>query len=878
MKTKATDKLVNKRHILIEQFLCGEAPDFLEKHAALVDEYLFAIFEQSLSAQKMTVSGYPFAMVALGGYGRKEHCIHSDIDLLILFENEIPPEVEAFIQELLYPLWDAGFEVGYAVRTILDSLTMAFERFDILTTVLDARFICGASLIYSRFMEQFREQLAENHLGSTLKYLYENGEKRHFDHGDSTYRIAPDLKSGFGGLRDYHTLLWYAKIKSNIKTRKELIYDSFLSHMEYETLEESLGAIWKTRNFLHHTIGRKCDTLHFEYQDQLAALLGYSSGNGQPAVEFFLGDLHAKMDFLKQINQFTFENIRHSLQSRRKGSKTVPTGIDGLVINKNRLYFSNTVIVMQTPALLLKIFLESGQRKIPLSVTSRRIISEFAHLMDDTVVSDPENIAVFKKILALSFWEFNVLNVMLTTGLLEKFIPEFSAIVHKIQFNHYHLFPVDKHSIRCVQLVNGFRKPGNDQAAPRLYHAIFREIRDKTTLLFAALLHDIGKSEPDKEHSKTGAAMAEKILSRFDLTKQQIQDCTFLIENHLFLIKTATRRDISDEETVIFVANKIQKVTRLRMLYLLTVADSKATGPKAWNQWTENLLMDLFLKTMSMLKKGDLVSRKTQKMIEKKKESVLQMTRDKWEKQEIISVLNNMSQRYLLYVSDQDIVRHIQLFFDLKDRDFTWHISKEDNSDIRSVCICGREKPGVYSKIAGVFFVNDLDIVASQAYAFGNGFILDIFKVLPPKDTYFEKEKWGRVKKDLSCALEDERFLDHAFSRIPEKIHVSYGKTPQPNAIKIDNDASSFFTIIEIFTYDFPGLLFVLTNALYQNRANVDAAMISTKVDQVVDVFYIRDIENDRKIESEQRLEQIQKTILETLPKIERKETVHEKN
>jgi len=188
----------------------------------------------------MVVSGNPFAIIALGGYGRKEQCIHSDIDLLILFDRSVPPEVETFVQELLYPLWDARFEVGYAVRTIEECIDMSFERFDILTTVLDARFICGASLVYSSFMETFRSRLSGKRLKDTLNYLFEHGKKRLKDFGDSTYLVAPDLKSGFGGLRDYHTLLWYSKIKSNIKFRRDLEYYGFLSNFEYASLEDSL--------------------------------------------------------------------------------------------------------------------------------------------------------------------------------------------------------------------------------------------------------------------------------------------------------------------------------------------------------------------------------------------------------------------------------------------------------------------------------------------------------------------------------------------------------------------------------------------------------------------------------------------------------------
>ncbi len=877
MDKKNTDIFIKKREALIGQFLSGDEPEFLEKHAFVLDEYFFTVFEKSITARKMTMAGTPFAIIALGGYGRQEHCIHSDIDLLILFEKIVPPEVEAFLQELLYPLWDGRFEVGYAVRNVNECLEMAFDRFDILTTILDARFICGASLIYTSFMEKFRSDLAAKHLKHTLNYLYEHGEKRHFDFGDSTYLIAPDLKSGFGGLRDYHTLLWYAKIKSGIKTRRDLEYYGFLSHFEYSSLTESLTDIWKIRNFLHFITKRKCDTLYFEYQTELAGLLGYRFKNLQPDVERFLGDLHKRLDFLKQINQIAFEDILGNTRIGKVTTESIPTKTDGLVIKNRRLYFINTVVILQKPDLLLKIFLESGLRKIPLSIEARRIVSEFLHLVDDEIKNNIDCIKIFKKIMSQSYWEFNVLNVMLGTGILEKLIPEFSALVNKIQYNHYHLFPVDKHSIRCVQIINSF-KDYRGSATKSLYYSVFKEVRNKNLLFFTALLHDIGKSDPAKEHSKTGAKIAKPIFERFGFNSTEVKDAVFLIENHLILIKTATRRDISDEETAVYMAHKIGKIRLLRMLYLLTVADSQATGPKAWNDWTENLLKDLFLKTMGVFKKGELASKKTQRLIDKRKKNVLELLKERWPEVEINKQLESMPKRYLANVPAQSIVSHINLHRNLKGKDFIWQISKENDSDIRTISICGKDKPGFYSKIAGVFFLNNLDIVASQAYSFGEEHVMDIFKVKPPKDRIFEKEKWEKAQEDLVHAINDDHFLDNALDKIPQEIQVSSGKNPKPNTIRIDNEISSFFTIIEVFTYDFPGLLFSITNALYRSHTNVNVAMVATKVDQVVDVFYVKSLANDAKIESEQELALIKKAILESLPHITAKEMNNEKS
>ncbi|WP_027362611.1 [protein-PII] uridylyltransferase [Desulfospira joergensenii] len=877
MENTQADRLIQKKEDLIQDFLKGEQINLLETLTSFLDEYFYSLFEKSIAARKMVVSGNPFAIIALGGYGRQEQCIHSDIDLLILFEKKIPPEVEAFVQELLYPLWDARFEVGYAVRSIDECIDMSFERFDILTTVLDARFLCGASLIYFDFLEKFRAQLTSKHMKKTMTYLMDQGRKRLEDFGDSTYLVAPDLKSGFGGLRDYHTLLWYAKIKSNIKTRRDLEYYGFLSNFEYAALEQSLGYLWDIRNRLHYITNRKCDTLHFEYQQEVAGLLPRKNRTGHSDVEVFLGELHARMEFIKQMNQITVEDIMSSARPQKEAEASRPARTEGLIIRKRRLYFANTVVILQKPELLLKIFLESGQTRVPLSIEARRVVSEFLHLVDDEIRSDPACVKIFKRILALSFWEFNVLNVMLSTGILEHFIPEFSAVKDKIQYNHYHLFPVDKHSIRCVQVVNSFKEPGTSMIH-NLYSGVFREVRNKNVLLVAALLHDIGKSDPAKEHSKRGAKIAAPILDRLGFNESEKNDVLFLIEHHLLMAKIATRRDISDEETAIFLANQVGKIRLLRMLFLLTVADSKATGPKAWNDWTENLLKDLFLKTMGIIKTGELASKKTQRIIDRKKRDVLSLLRESWREDEVKQLLDAMSRRYLLYVEPRNIVDHVNLHRNLGDRNFSWQISSEDNSDIRTVSICGRDKPGFYSKIAGVFFRNHIDIIASQAYSLGDSHILDVFKVKPPKDRIFEREKWEKTEKDLIRALEDDHYLDRVLGKLPESITVAAGIAPKPNLVRIDNETSSFFTIVEVLTYDFPGLLFSVTNALYRSGANVNVAMVATKVDQVIDIFYVRNLGGDQKIEDREELEKIKTAIMNSLPDIHAKEVKNEKN
>lgn len=891
MENESAAELILKRESLIRQFYATRNSDFIESCTHILDEYFQNIFAKSNIAREMTATGNPVALVALGGYGRAEQCVHSDVDILILFEKKLPKGTDALVKEFVYPLWDAKLEAGYAVRTVKECLTMAWEQFDILTTMLDARFICGGSHIYSILMEKFRTRLSKKYMQTSLSRLIDQSKKRYTDYGDSTYLLEPNLKSGHGGLRDYHTIMWYARIMSDIKCRKDLERYGFLSHDEFHTLENSLEFIWNIRNMLHYIAGRKCDQLHFEHQLELAKLFGARDKNDHKSVELFMGELHSKMDFIKQINLMLTEDIQLSKKARMFSGIKRSTNYKGIVVRERRLEFDSVELIPHNPDLLLKIFVESGRLKKPLSIEARRIVGEFAYLLDDKFRKNSVNVELFGQILSYSLWEFNVLNVMLSTGLLVKFIPEFAFILNKIQYNQYHLFPVDKHSIRCVQVINSFKDKTKDDSN-MLYTEIYKELRNRKTLLIAALLHDIGKGDPAEEHSERGAQITYKILTRSGYSPSEIEEAVFLVRYHLFLIKIATRRDISDEETSVFCASKIEKVSRLKKLYLLTVADSIATGPKAWNGWTEALLRDLFLKVMGILKCRELATRKASKTIQRKKDEVLELNRTlesnldrygnitgshtaivgslplkagSWDEESLLKELECMSQRYLLYVPALEIIKHLNLYKHLGNKDFLWTITSDDDSNIRTITICGKDKPGFFSKLAGVFFLNGLNIVGSQAYSLGNNTALDVFKVMPPNDKIFENEKWSKAEMEFQQALNEDSFLERLTDKLPKSIVSKSGSMPVPNEVRIDNETSSFFTIIEVFSYDFPGLLFGITNVLYKIGLDVRVAMVATKIDQVVDIFYVRSVENG-KVDTPEWEEEIKQSILGALP------------
>jgi len=313
----------------------------------------------------------------------------------------------------------------------------------------------------------------------------------------------------------------------------------------------------------------------------------------------------------------------------------------------------------------------------------------------------------------------------------------------------------------------------------------------------------------------------------------------------------------------------------LKMLYLLTVADSMATGPKAWNEWTQALLRDFFLKVLNVLEKGELASRKAVKLIEKKKYQVLSGESLSQSKKDLEELFNVFSPRYLLYADTGQITKDIKLYQSLGKNDFVWDITKSDNANTRAVKICAKDRPGLFSKISGIFTLNNIDIIDAQIFTWRNQIALDIFTVKPPPEQIFEKERWERVRKNLQSALSGE--LDLA-KTLREKMAVNKPFRNlgliRSHRIVIDNDSSSFFTIVEVFTYDFPGLLFNITDALFRCKLDIWVAKIATKVDQVVDVFYVRDFDG-QKVDLPDQVAEIKAAIEKRLPPVASKQQAY---
>ncbi|MEZ4527431.1 MAG: [protein-PII] uridylyltransferase [Desulfobacterales bacterium] len=862
---KAAGELRRKKENLVSDFLRQRPREFMERNAQILDDYFRESFEKSMVGPGMEIIRNPYAIIALGGYGRQEQCLHSDVDILFLFKKEVPEKAEALIREIIYPLWDIGLDIGHATRSLKDCLRLAAKDFEVLTSLLDARFICGMSPLHSELRTQVRDKIIFRKSAKIVEWMLAANRRRHEYFGNSAYLLEPNLKEGPGGLRDYHTMLWLSRIRFHLETPRDMEYQGWLSHEEFASLMNSLEFIWNVRSGLHLLTGRKYDQLHFENQVRIAQMLGYREESSRQGVEVFLGELQGHMEQVKQNHLlFLCESGKTKKWFRLEIGRQKQSTVEGLEIRKNTLSFVSPEHILRNPLLLLKIFEESAVLQIPLDTEARRLIREFAHLADRKFRSSADAVELFERILVFRSPEaFHVLSEMHSTGVLTCLIPEMDSVTNRIEYDTWHIHPVDRHLLETVRIIKDFGT-SEDKSRDSLCAQICHELPRKNLLLWAALLHDIGKGIPEKEHCSAGAEIALGVMREMGYKEEDALTVAFLVREHLFLFHTATRRDMDDKETIAHCAHRIRNAEHLRMLFLLTVADRIATGPGAWNEWTSVLLRNLFIKTLARIENADDRTKNTHWMKEKTQQILARIPAQ--EKKECENLLHLMSERYLLQTSEADVREHMRMFRSMGAQEFVWKISRAQTSCTRTVTICGKDRPGYFSKIAGVFAINRINILEARTHTWRNHSALSVFEVMRPPDLIFEEERWARAQRELRSALSGKLNI---MTAIAERIA---GETKQtallwkvPARVEVDNEISSACTVIEVFALDAPGLLFRLSDALFRCRLNIQSARISTVAEQAVDVFYVTDFDG-RKVEDPNQVAVIRTRLAEQLP------------
>lgn len=850
--------LIDQRQKLKERHDLGEGgTSLVGRHAAFLDVFIISVFNSPEVREWIGLGGekQACAVLALGGYGRKELSPFSDVDLLFLYPEKRDPQVEEAVCKVLYPLWDVGYDLGYSVQSLEECLELADSEPQFLTALLDARRITGDTALAQALKSQVHAFLQKDGGRRWQEYILEERRKRHLRYGDSAFFLEPHLKEGLGGLRDIHMIQWIGKALYEAQDLSGLEKRGLLSRKDREGLGQSQDFLLRLRNQLHYAAGRKTDLLSFDFQEAMAEWAGAKPQGDFLAVEVFMREVYRHLQRVQVIHQNFFERM---VEHPRKGTTKREVLEEGVYLEGDRLYLESPQVLQDKPVLLMKVFWYALKRGAWLSRETIGWIEQGLDRVDEDFRHSRSVSELFLEILKDLKTPRTLLETLLQSGLLTRYLPEWEATVCRTQFDTYHVYTVDIHMLLTVMELKKIGQGRYMKEEPLLF-GIWGEVEDFTVLYLAALLHDIGKGQ-GKNHAQEGAKMIPTLADRLKLPLETAQEIAFLVKHHLLLVETALRRDLNDEELMIRLAQTIGSSARLKMLYLLSYADALATGPRAWNAWKSLLLKELFFKLLHILEKGELTTGKALEALADNQRRVVALLENEMPAKEVQELLEKMPSSYLLSVPPEAMAGHLRLLRQLNGEPFLWSV--EPKEELYEVVICCHDRPGLFSRLTGVFALNHINILGAQIFTRSDGVALDIFQVQAPLDPLFPEETWRNIYNQLSKAVSGKLSLDHRLAQ--KKPAWDFAPKPvikTPSRVVIDNHGSDFCTIIEVYTQDRLGLLYDITKTLSDMELNITFAKISTKVDQVVDVFYVTDLEG-QKIFDEERLAEIQQAIL----------------
>ncbi len=832
--------------------------------AEMVDTLMKKLFQCIITdVRHQSGAREQIALVATGGYGRGELNPYSDIDIMFLYSGKDGRRVEDIAQKILYFLWDLRLDVGYSVRTIEDCVEMAGSDMTVKTALLDTRLLCGNRTLFKELQKTVLTQIMTKGTDAFIRQKVSELDSRREKYGSSVYLLEPNIKEGEGGLRDLQTALWIAKVRFKVAEPRELVMKGVLTEEELNTYEGLISYLWRIRNELHYLAGRRNDQLTFGDQSKVASFLGYQDQVEQLGVEDFLRDYYLHATHVEQFWSLMVSKCLRREDTSRKilgylGRRPIGEGFYSI---RGELVVPDENSIVENPARLMRIFEYAQKHAIEISLQAQNIVRRNLHLVNDKFRRNREVNQSFFSILRSHKKVGETLKKMNYLGFLIRFIPEFERVYCKAQHDLYHIYTVDVHSLfavkEIVRLVNGVYRDTHS-----LLSRLAGEIAKRELLLLAVLLHDIGKGEGGN-HSEKGAEMMPTIARRLGLTKEDSERLEFLVRHHLLFAHIAQRRDLHDEKMIIQFARQMGTSENLKMLYLLTFADLKAVGPDVWTDWKAMLMEELYEKTFAVLERGDFKYEVGSDRVKKVRKKVLELLENEYPAAVVKEEVKSLSTRNLLSSPPAFIAEEVRLLLALKDSVLLSRVQHAADGSYSNVTICTWDIPGLFSMITGVMAANGMNILGAQIHTSTNGKALDVLQVNTPQGFIItDPARWERVEEDLRQVIQGKVQVQ----TLVEKRHrpnvlIEKVKPRFPTTIEIDNDVSDEYTVIDIYTHDKVGLLYCITSTLTRLGLYIGISKISTKIDQVADVFYVKDIFG-HKLTSEEKLAEVKQRLL----------------
>ena len=845
--------------------------DVMHANAYLIDQLIRAIYDFALTSvypAANPTTGELLSLTATGGYGRGELAPFSDIDLMFLLPYKLTAHSEQVVEYILYTLWDLGLKVGHATRSIKEAIRLARDDMTIRTSLLEARWLWGDKGMFENFRKRFRAEVADGTGYDFVEAKLAERDNRHDRMGDTRYVLEPNIKEGKGGLRDLQTLFWIAKYLYRVDDVKELQELGVLTAKDVRLFTKAEAFLWTVRCHLHYLSGRAEERLTFDVQNEIGNRMGYVGRASAQGVERFM-----KHYFLiaKDVGDLT-RILCAVLEEQEKKSRArfrLPSfsfrkrEIEDFVLDGDRLTVEDKDAFKKAPVRMLQLFRLAQRHEVDIHPDALRLVTQNLKLIDGKLRKDPDANRQFMEILTGPNPEVALMRLN-EAGVLGRFLPDFGRVVAQMQYDMYHVYTVDEHTIRAIGILNGIQEGRLKEDHP-LSCSVIGEVQSLPALYLALLLHDIAKGRGG-DHSKIGAHIAMKLGPRLGLSEWETETVSWLVRHHLLMSHTAFKRDVYDPKTVSDFVAIVQSPERLRLLLILTVADIRAVGPAVWNAWKAGLLRELYYRAQEELAGGIPAERRPER-VEHAMAGLRQRLED-WSSEEIETHIRRGFADYWLAFDTETLVRHATLIRDAEAKDRKLHIETrvDTDRDVTEIIIYAPDHPGLFASIAGAIALAGASVVDAKIMTLANGMALDTFWIQDSRgQAYAAKDRLkrlrGRIENALSGRLLPARELKAAQEKALPSRTVVFKVPPR---VLIDNKASNRLTVIEINGRDRPGLLHDVTAALTAAGLQISSAHISTYGVRVVDVFYVKDIFG-LKIENEERLATLRESLLEAV-------------
>lgn len=774
------------------------------------------LFDAAL-AEAFDAAGPPggVALAAIGGYGRMHQLPCSDVDLLIVHDGRHRDEVASLTERLLYPLWDAGFEVGQALRTPLECELIARERLDALTSMLDLRVVAGDSLRAAEALDRVRAVAASDAI-AFARALHRDVLAREERFGSTAHLLEPDVKNGAGGLRDVHVIRWLTSVAG----------EHLLRTAEREALEVAEEFLTRVRSALQIETGRRVDRLPFDLQPLIARAMGFAD---EPRLIAEDGLMRSVFEHARTIRW-----IADNVLSRAGDRSLMPT---------------------EAPRPLAG----ADEALEVLASVAERADRPDAVLLDAVEVTPmPEPIEwtgrtreAFLRILRAGDSGVAALDALDRLGVLSRLLPAWTGVRCRPQRDPYHRFTVDIHLTRALAQMCGLIRAGDDETLTDL-----TPMPDRDGLLLGALLHDIGKIG-EGGHVEAGTRVAGETLDHMGIRGEARDLALFMVAEHLLLPDTATRRDLTDENLILDVAARIESPTRLAALTLLAQADATATGPAASTPWRQTLVRELVTRVQHVFERGHMGAELAQQLTSRV-QAVRELLAAEPET-DVERFVLRMPRSYFLAVEPERIATHYPTIVpDVGSTEVRSAARPGAKRGTYELLVVAGDRPGLLSWIAGAVALAGLSILSAQVFTTDDGVAVDLFEVEGTFETEIGEPRWRELRSMLRKAVGGRISLEH---RVADKrSHYPAPGSAVPVTVAIDNDASDYSTVIEVGGHDRIGLLYDITSALAELTLNVHLAKVATYTGRVIDSFYVRDALG-RKVTDAAQVAEIEATV-----------------